>query len=164
MNRNLVKMIGFLYGHMVRGVRRFLIDGIEPLGRPEDSLQMDLFEYAYHQTIRQEHDWVARDLLRQSYRRLCDEVERCRYDHNETACVLLCTTPESMLEQLIDKPLADGDLTATANTLIYMGKIRDGVTMRRGIYIPKHRGSACDESIRMFDINDGGLAIELPSA
>ncbi|MEZ6086456.1 MAG: ATPase domain-containing protein [Pirellulaceae bacterium] len=156
-NRTLNQMIAFLYGHLVRGTRRFLIDGIEPLDRPELSLQMDLFEYAYHRVIRREHDWVARDLLRQDFRKFSAAVETHRYDHTQTACLLLSTTPESMLDQLMERPLADGDLAATANTLIYMGKIRDGVHIRRGLYIAKHRGSACDDQVRTFEINDSGL-------
>lgn len=159
LNRSLNKMIGFLYGHMVRGTRRFVIDGIEPLDRPEDSLQMELFEYAYHRVMRQDHDWVARDLLRQDFRHYADQVTAHAYGNSEAACVLLCTTPESMLDQLIDRPLSNGDLAATANTLIYMGKIRDGLQMRRGLYIAKHRGSQCDDNVRLFEIDEAGLQL-----
>ncbi|QDV56965.1 RAD55 family ATPase [Rosistilla oblonga] len=159
LNRSLNKMIGFLYGHLVRGTRRFVIDGIEPSDRPEDSLQMELFEYAYHRVMRQEHDWVARDLLRQDFRYFADQVTAHAYSNSEAACLLLCTTPESMLDQLIDRPLANGDLGALANTLIYMGKIRDGLQMRRGLYIAKHRGSQCDDNVRLFEIDEAGLQL-----
>ena len=39
---------------------------------------------------------------------------------------MLLTSHETMLDALIERPLVDGDLLAAANTLIYMGKIRDG--------------------------------------
>ena len=47
-----------------------------------------------------------------------------------------------MLDDLISRPLDEGDVLSNANTLIYMGKIRDGNRISRGLYIAKHRGSA----------------------
>ncbi len=55
----------FFYGNFIRGVRRVVIDGIEPVGRPSESIQLELFEYVYHQILRKDSDWVARDLFRQ---------------------------------------------------------------------------------------------------
>ena len=46
-----------------------------------------------------------------------------------------------MLDDLISRPLDEGDMLSNANTLIYMGKIRDGNRIGRGLYIAKHRGS-----------------------
>jgi hypothetical protein len=65
-----------------------------------------------------------------------------------------------MLEELIARPLADGDVLAAANTLIYMGKLRDGATVSRGLYVAKHRGSACCDEIIRYTIDDGGVRIE----
>ena len=63
------------------------------------------------------------------------------------------------LDQLIGRPLDEGDLLSNANTLIHMGKIRDGNKLRRAIYIAKHRGSSASEEIHPFDIGDEGLCI-----
>jgi hypothetical protein len=41
-----------------------------------------------------------------------------------------------------------------------MGKIRQGDRMTRGLYIAKHRGSACDERIVEYRITDRGLTVE----
>ncbi len=101
-----------------------MIDGIEPAARPSESIQFELFEYIYHQVLHKESEWVARDLFRQHYRQNADAIERHAYDHRSIGAMLLVTAHESMLEALIERPLADGDVLATANTLIYLGKVR----------------------------------------
>jgi hypothetical protein len=65
-----------------------------------------------------------------------------------------------MLDDLISRPLDEGDVLSNANTLIYLGKIRDGNRLGRGLYIAKHRGSACDERIVEYVIGERGLSIE----
>jgi len=159
LNARLRTAIAFLYGNFVRGVRRVVIDGIEPADRPGESIQFNLFEYVYHQILRKDPEWVARDLFREAYRRHAEEAARCTYDPAGIGCLLLYTSRETMLDDLISRPLDEGDVLSNANTLIYMGKIRDGNRMNRGLYIAKHRGSACDERIVEYQINDRGLAV-----
>jgi hypothetical protein len=48
---------------------------------------------------------------------------------------------------------------ANANTLILMGRIRDGRRMGRGLYIAKHRGSACADEILPYEISDQGVRL-----
>jgi KaiC/GvpD/RAD55 family RecA-like ATPase len=151
--------IAFFYGNFVRGVRRCVVDGIEPVERPSDSIQMEMFEYIYHQILRKEHDWVARDLLREHYRSQAGAVAAHSYDHREIGCLFLYTSAESMLDALIDRPLDEGDLLSGANTVIYMGKVRDGLKLRRALYIAKHRGSAASDEIHPYEIDDAGLKI-----
>ncbi len=151
--------IAFFYGNFVAGVRRCVVDGIEPVERPSDSIQMEMFEYVYHQILRKESDWVARDLLRQHYREQAELVATHRYDHTQIGCLFLYTSAESMLDQLIDRPLDEGDLLSNANTVIYMGKVRDGLKLRRAIYVAKHRGSAASDDIHPYEIGDAGLRI-----
>jgi KaiC/GvpD/RAD55 family RecA-like ATPase len=151
--------IAFFYGNFVRGARRCVVDGIEPVERPGDSIQMEMFEYIYHQILRKECEWVARDLLREHYRAQADAVAAHRYDHEQISCLFLYTSAESMLDQLIDRPLDEGDLLSNANTVIYMGKIREGMTLRRALYVAKHRGSSASDEIRPFDIDDRGLRV-----
>ena len=64
-----------------------------------------------------------------------------------------------MLDDLLSRPIETGDVLSNANTVIVMGKIRDGMKMKRGLHVAKHRGSACDDSIVEYTINDGGLVI-----
>ncbi len=152
--------IDFFYGNFVRGARRAVIDGIEPAARPNESIQLELFEYVYHQILRKDAAWVARDLFRQSYRQHAEQIQQRAYACEQVAAVLLVTSHEAMLDALIERPLADGDLLAVANTLIYMGKIRDGSTMARGLFIAKHRGSACSDDILRYRIDDSGVRLD----
>lgn len=152
--------LAFLYGNFALGCRRVVVDGIEPVDRPGDSIQLDLFEYLYHQVLRKDPSWVARDLLREAYRRQAAQVEQHPYDPAAIGCLLLVTSHESLLEELIRRPLAEGDVLANANTLIYLGRIRQGDRLARGLYIAKHRGSACDERIATYRITDQGLTLD----
>ncbi len=152
--------IAFFYANLVRGVRRVVVDGIEPAERPSESIQFELFEYIYHQILRKDDDWVARDLLRENFRAQADAVAAHRYDWRDVACVLLYTSHETLLDALIARPLADGELLANANTLILMGKIQQGTKLARGLLVAKHRGSAASDDIATFTITDAGLAID----
>ncbi|MCP3693014.1 MAG: recombinase RecA [Planctomycetaceae bacterium] len=160
LNHKLRRTITFLYGNFVRGVRRLVVDGVEPVGRPNDSIQLNLFEYVYHQVVRKEAEWVARDLFRQRYRELSEQVSNHAYDSQALGSLLLYTSHESMLHEMIERPLDEGDALSNANTLIYMGKVREGNRMGRALYVAKHRGSACSDDIIPYEINDAGLQIQ----
>lgn len=151
--------IAFLYGNLVQGTRRVVIDGIEPVGRPSDSIQLELFEYVYHQILRKEPEWVARDLFRQHFRAQADAVAAHPYNPADVGCLLLYTSAEPMLEQLIERPLDEGDLLSGANTVIYLGKIREGMKFGRAVYIAKHRGSACAEELLPYRITESGIEL-----
>jgi len=152
--------IDFFYSNFVRGARRAVIDGIEPVERQNQSIQFELFEYVYHQILRKESAWVARDLFRQSYRVHAHAIERRGYDASQIGAMLLSTSHETMLDDLISRPLVDGDALAAANTLIYMGKIREGERFSRGLFIAKHRGSACSDEILRYTIDDRGIRLK----
>ena len=160
LNHRLRAAIAFLYGNFIRGVRRVVIDGIEPTDRSGDSIQFSLFEYVYHQVVRKDPEWVARDLLREAYRRHEAEAARHTYDPASIGCVLLVTSHHALLDDLISRPLDEGDVLSNANTLIYLGKTRSGDRIGRGLYIAKHRGSACDERIVPYRIDDRGVRID----
>jgi KaiC/GvpD/RAD55 family RecA-like ATPase len=49
---------------------------------------------------------------------------------------------------------------SNANTIILMGKTREGNRMGRALHVAKHRGSACDESIVPFQISETGLILD----
>jgi KaiC/GvpD/RAD55 family RecA-like ATPase len=151
--------IDFFYGNFVRGARRVVVDGIEPAERPSESIQHELFEYVYHQVLRKESDWVARDLFRQHYRQHAESIAGHGYDCSQIGAMLLLTSHEPMLEALVERPLADGDVLATANTLIYMGRVREAGKMSRAMHIAKHRGSACSDEILRYTIGDRGIRL-----
>ncbi len=159
LSRQLSTAIFFFYANFIGGARRAVVDGMEPVERPSESIQFELFEYIYHQILRKECDWVARDLFREHFRANQPEVERHAYDFRKIGCLLLYTTRENMLEDLIGRALDEGDVFSNANTIIYLGRVRDGARLGRALYIPKHRGSACSEEIIPYQIDANGLRI-----
>jgi KaiC/GvpD/RAD55 family RecA-like ATPase len=159
LNAKLRASIAFLYGAFVHGCRRVVVDGVEPADRPGESIQLNLFEYVYHQVLRKDPEWVARDLFREKYRENAAAAAAHVYSPAEIGCVLLLTSAETMLDDLISRALDEGDALSNANTLIYMGKVRDGLKMGRALYIAKHRGSACSDSIVPYRIGAEGLEV-----
>jgi KaiC/GvpD/RAD55 family RecA-like ATPase len=153
------RTIAFFYGHFVRGVRRVVIDGIDPADQPREAMQFELLEYIYHQILRKDAEWVARDLFRQDFRQNAERVAQHPYDHRGIGCLMLYTAAESMLDQLIDRPLTEGDWLANANTVIYLGRIREGTRIGRAMYIAKHRGSACADRIIPYRIDERGITL-----
>jgi RecA/RadA recombinase len=151
--------IQFFYGAFVHGVRRAVVDGVEPVDRPGDSIQFELFEYIYHQILRKDADWVARDLFRERFRANEAQVAAHRYDPAAVACLLLYTTREVMLEDLVSRPLDQGDVLSGANTVILMGKIREGNRFGRALYIAKHRGSYCRDEVVPYQIDGTGISM-----
>ncbi len=159
LNARLNATIAFFYGNFTQGVRRAVIDGVEPVGKPSDSIQLELFDYVYHQILRKDADWVARDLLRERFCEYAEEVAKCHYEHGQIGCLLLYTSAETMLDELICRPLDEGDVLANANTIIQLGKVQDGSKIRRALHVAKHRGSAASEAIVPFEITDQGLRL-----
>ncbi|MDD3589806.1 MAG: ATPase domain-containing protein [Thermoguttaceae bacterium] len=159
LTRRLDATIAFLYTNFSQGARRLLVDGIEPVDRQGDSIQFEMLEYVVHQIVKKEAPWVARDLFRQNFRKYQEQIEANAYPTDEIGAILSYTSPETQLEALIDKPLEEGDYFAQANTVIYLGKIRDGLKFRRALYISKHRGSVCSDEIIPYEIDDAGLRV-----
>ena len=161
MSRKLQQAIAFFYGNFAHGVRRCLVDGIEPTDRASDSWQLDLFEYIYHQVLRKDHDWVARDLFRERFRQNAERVTQHAWDQADIGCLLMYTSHDVMLDDLLERPIESGDLLSNANTIILMGKTRYEDTMGRALHIAKHRGSTCDDRIVPYTITNTGLQIEI---
>jgi hypothetical protein len=145
----------------VGGVRRAVVDGIEPVDRAGESIQLELFEYVYHQVLRKAPEWVARDLFREHYRQNADAVAANTYDPARIGCLLLCTSQETMLDALIGRPLDEGDLVANANTVIYMGRVSAGGEFGRALYVAKHRGSPATDRVIPFRIDERGIRLEI---
>jgi KaiC/GvpD/RAD55 family RecA-like ATPase len=158
-NRVLERLTAFLYGHRVRGAKRLLIDGIEPVENPAQSAQWRMIEYAYQRVWRRDPSWVARELFRQRFREHEPLVESRPYEAGDGVTLVLVTTTCALLSDLISRPLADGDLAAGATTLIYLGRVPEGNQMRRGLYVAKHRGSACSDQLHELRIGDRGLSV-----
>lgn len=159
LNRKLEQAVAFFYGNFVHGVRRCVIDGVEPVEKASDSFQFHVFNYIYHQILHKDADWVARDVFRVHFREQEPRVMQHLYDHRQIACLLLATSHEVMLEDLLSRPIESGDELSNANTIILMGKVREGTKMKRALYVAKHRGSVCDDSIVPFEIAEQGIVV-----
>lgn len=159
LNRKLEQAVAYFYGNFVHGVRRCVIDGVEPVDKASESFQFHVFNYIYHQILHKDCDWVARDVFRVHFREQEPAVLRHMYDHRRIACLLLYTSHEVMLDDLLSRPIESGDELSNANTIILMGKIREGSKMKRALHVAKHRGSACDDSIVPFEITDRGIVV-----
>ncbi|MFN9717696.1 MAG: RAD55 family ATPase [Planctomycetota bacterium] len=158
--RRLDQTIAFFYGNFVHGVRRVVIDGVEPTTRDADSFQFHLFDYVYHQVLRKDHDWLARDLFRVHFRSQESKVLQHPYDHEQISGMLLYTSHEVMLDDLISRPIHSGDVLSNANTIIMVGKVHHGNSIGRAMYVAKHRGSACEECIMPYKITEKGIVFE----
>ena len=157
--RKLDRAVQFFYSNFVHGVRRCVLDGVEPTERASDSFQFQVIDYVYHQILRKDDDWVARDLFRVRFREQAETVAQHRYDHRGIGCLLLYTSHEVMLDDLLARPLDSGDALSNANTIILMGKVREGSRMTRALHVAKHRGSVCDDTIIPFEIGSCGLTL-----
>jgi len=159
LTRRLDATIAFLYTNFAQGARRLVVDGIEPVDRQGESIQFELLEYVDQQIVKKDSAWVARDLFRQDFLKYQAQIESNAYNSSDVGAILSYTSRETSLEALIDKPLEEGDYFAQANTVIYLGKIRDGLKFRRALYIFKHRGSVCSDNIIPYEIDDAGIHI-----
>lgn len=157
LSRKLDRAIGFFYANFAHGVSRCVIDGVEPADRASDSFQFHVVDYVYHQILHKDHDWVARDLFRAHFRENAAAVAAQAYDHREIATLLLLTSHETLLDDLLTRKLETGDLLSNANTILLMGKAREGTRMTRALHVAKHRGSPCDDAIVPYKVTDRGL-------
>ncbi|MEZ6131964.1 MAG: ATPase domain-containing protein [Planctomycetaceae bacterium] len=155
--RRLDQTIAFFYGNFVQGVRRAVIDGVEPTEKDSDSFQFHLFDYIYHQILRKDHDWLARDLFRVHFRSQQEIVNQHAYNCRDIGGMLLYTSHEVMLDDLIARPIQSGDVLSNANTIILLGKTRDGNSIGRAMYVAKHRGSNCGDTILPYRITEQGI-------
>lgn len=157
LNLGLQGVTAFLYAHLIRGVKRVLIDSVEPCTRIADSIQLELIEYIYQEILRTEYDWVARTLFQGRWLAVADRVSNHSYNHNAVATMILQTSNEVLLEDLIARPLPPGDLAANANTIILLGRLSGDGRTGRGAFVLKHRGRKCSEAIVPFEITEEGL-------
>lgn len=157
--RVLRRSAAYFYAHLARGARRIVVDGVEPSDRMSESIQFEFFEYVYHQVIRKEHDWAARELFREQFRASEPWVAAHAYDQADVGCLYLYTTPHVLLDDLMGEPIGEGDVFTNANTIILMGRVKQEGRMGRALYVAKHRGSACSDEIVPYRITDAGIEL-----
>src|SRR5437879_5932027 len=157
-NHALYTVRPFMYFHLGAGTRRVVVDGVEPMDQPADSIQFWMFDELYRKTIHRDAETVGMEI--------CLPVWMPRQfraaDRYETAAItslLLVTTEETRLDDLLARKVAVGDLGATANTILVMVSERVGNRVARLLSVVKHRGSAMSDEIVEYRVDAGGLQL-----
>lgn len=148
----------FMYFHFGAGSRRVVVDGVEPMDSPADSIQFHLFGEVYRTVIHREAETLGMEICMPVWKHR-EFIDAHRYDHRAITTLLLVTTEETRLEDLIARKVATGDIGATANTIVVMGSERVGNRLGRMLCVVKHRGSAMSDEIVEYKITSQGIEI-----
>jgi len=146
----------FFYFHFGNRARRVVVDGVEPVENPAESIQLYIFNELYQKVIHRDAETLGMEICLPVWR-YRDFIDSHRYDHREITTLLLMTTEETRLEDLISRKVEAGDIGAVANTIILMGRERVGNRLGRFCCVVKHRGSATTDAIVEYRITDQGL-------
>ncbi len=149
-------VLSFFYFHFAAQVKRVVVDGVDPTQSPSASIQLHIFDELYRKVIHQDSEVMGMEILIPVWRHR-EFIEENRYDHGEVATLLLVTAEENLLDDLIAKKMGEGDIGASANTIILMGKQMGKNRVGRALYVAKHRGSACSTEIAEYNLTDRGL-------
>src|SRR2546429_5913232 len=125
---------------------------------PADSIQVFMFDELYRKTIHRDAETLGMEICLPVWKHL-GFIDAHRYDHAAVTTMLLATTEETRLEDLLARKVATGDVGATANTIIVMGSERVGNRVARLLSVVKHRGSAMSDEIVEYRITEAGLGL-----
>jgi hypothetical protein len=146
----------FFYFHFAMGSRRVMVDAVEPMDSPADSIQFFMFDELYRKVIHRDGETLGMEICLPVWKHR-EFIDAHRYDHTTITTVLLVTTEETRLEDLIARKVATGDIGATANSIIVMGSERVGNRLARMLAVVKHRGSAKSDDIIEYRVGEEGL-------
>jgi hypothetical protein len=79
------------------------------------------------------------------------------YDHRSVTTLLLVTTEETRLEDLVSRKVTAGDIGAVANSVILLGREKVGSRVGRFVCVAKHRGSAMSDEIVEYRVGEQGF-------
>ena len=155
-NHALYTVKPFLYFHFAAGTRRVVVDGVEPMDSPADSIQFFIFDELYRKIVHRDAETLGMEICLPVWK-YREFIDAHRYDHATITSLLLVTTEETRLEDLLARKVATGDVGATANTIVVMGSERVGTRLARMLCVVKHRGSAMSDEIVEYRIGPHGL-------
>jgi hypothetical protein len=155
-NHALYTVKPFLYFHFAAGTRRVVVDGVEPMDSPADSIQFFIFDELYRKIVHRDAETLGMEICLPVWKHR-EFIDAHRYDHATITTLLLVTTEETRLEDLLARKVATGDMGATANTIVVMGSERVGTRLARMLCVVKHRGSAMSDEIVEYRIGPRGL-------
>jgi RecA/RadA recombinase len=145
----------FFYFHFARGARRVAIDGIEP-GPSDDAIQLYLVDELYRKVIHRDAETLGMEICLPVWQHR-PFIDAHRYAHTAITTLLLVTTEETRLEDLVARKVGSGDLGAVANTVLLMGREKVGGRVGRFVCVAKHRGSAMADEIVEYRIGERGI-------
>jgi KaiC/GvpD/RAD55 family RecA-like ATPase len=148
----------FLYFHFAAGTRRVVVDGVEPMDSPADSIQFWMFDELYRKTIHRDAETLGMEICLPVWQHRAF-IDAHLYDHAAITTLLLVTTEETRLEDLLARKVATGDIGATANTILVLGSERVGSRLARMLCVVKHRGSAMSDEIVEYRVTDRGFTL-----
>ena len=148
----------FFYFHFAHGARRVVIDGVEPMDQPADSIQFFMFDQLYRTVIHRDAETLGMEICLPGWRHRAF-IDSHRYEHTDITTLLLVTTEETRLEDVLARKIAVGDTGATANTIIVMGSERVGHRLARLLSVVKHRSSAKSDEIVEYRIGARGIEL-----
>jgi hypothetical protein len=145
----------FFYFHLAAGARRVVIDGIEP-GPSDDSIQLYLVDELYRKVIHRDAETLGMEICLPVWRHRAF-IDAHGYDHATITTLLLVTTEETRLEDLVGRKVGANDLGAVANTVLLMGREKVGLRVGRFLCLAKHRGSAMADEIVEYRVDEQGI-------
>ena len=155
-NQALYTVRPFMYFHFAAGTRRVVVDGVEPMDSLADSIQLFMFDELYRKAIHRDSETLGMEICLPVWKHR-EFLDAHRYDHTQITTLLLVTTEETRLEDLLARKVATGDVGATANTIVALGSERGGSRLARMLCVVKHRGSAMSDEIVEYRITPNGL-------
>jgi RecA/RadA recombinase len=157
-NHALYTVRPFMYFHFAAGTRRVAVDGVEPMDSPADSIQFHLFDELYRKVIHRDAETLGMEICLPVWK-YRDFIDAHCYDHARITTLLMVTTEETRLDDLLARKVASGDIGATASTIVVMGSERVGTRLARMLCVVKHRGSAMSDEIAEYRISGAGLEL-----
>jgi RecA/RadA recombinase len=157
-NHALYTVRPFLYFHCAAGTRRVVVDGVEPMDSPADSIQFFMFDELYRKIVHRDAETLGMEICLPVWKHR-EFIDAHRYAHDAITTLLLVTTEETRLEDLLARKVATGDIGATANTILVLGSERVGHRLARMLCVVKHRGSAMSDEIVEYRIGAQGLEL-----
>lgn len=155
-NHALYTVRPFFYFHFCAGARRVAVDGVEPMDAPAESIQAFLFEELYRKVIHRDSETVGMEICLPVWR-YREFIDAHPYDHRAVTTLLLVTSEETGLDDLISRKVGAGDLGAVANTILVMGNERVGTRVGRFLCVLKHRGSPMSDESAEYRITERGI-------
>jgi len=117
-----------------------------------------MFDELYRKTIHRDAETLGMEICMPVWKHRAF-IDAHGYDHARITTLLLVTTEETRLEDLLARKVATGDIGATANTILALGSERVGNRLARMLCVVKHRGSPMSDEIVEFRITEGGVTL-----